>query len=220
MSAGKADLRCLIAAYNQIIQDDPENPHNFLARGKCYSKAGEKSRAIDDFSQAIMLAEKRNRRPMREEVPNYQVYFEAYYERALAYLHGAQKYPPHHEKALDDFDQVIAGREHVKRKLLIDAYLCQGEIRFNLGQIDLAIRKFTQALQSDTNSFLAYYQRGIAHQAKGEWAKASFDFRKAREINPKLFQAHDPFELSHASPRVTFPEARLGRTHADKKLIV
>jgi tetratricopeptide (TPR) repeat protein len=58
------------------------------------------------------------------------------------------------------------------------------------GDYDNAIRLYTKAVASGElsreNLSIAYYNRGLAWEKKGDLNKAKADHDKAKEINPKL----------------------------------
>ena len=58
----------------------------------------------------------------------------------------------------------------------------RGLAYLNKGELDKAIADCTAAIRLDPDDGETYHHRGLAHQARGDRAKADADFAKAREL--------------------------------------
>lgn len=72
-------------------------------------------------------------------------------------------------------DPVLTGKD----------YLARGIEFANIGDLDMAIRHYNEALRRDPNLVLAYVQRGDALASKGDPAKAIKDYAAAGKLDPK-----------------------------------
>ncbi len=68
-------------------------------------------------------------------------------------------------------------------------------------QLDEAISSFTQAIQLDPESAVAYKHRGVAYLRKGEAGKAAVDFEKAAELGENILKMREIPSPKSSEPR-------------------
>lgn len=84
------------------------------------------------------------------------------------------------DEALDDFDKALDRDDG-----LAEAYLNRGNTYFLMRQYDDAISDYEAALRYDLKKAdIAWYNIGLAHEAKRDDVKAKEAYRTALEINP------------------------------------
>ena len=122
-------------------------------RGLACKTGGDNDRAIQDYTQAIMLN------------PNYAV---AYDNRGLAY-----KSEGDYDRAIHDYTQAIMLNPGYAM-----AYGNRGAAYHAKGDYDRAILDYTQAITLDPGYAMAYGNRGAAYYAKGAYDRAIKTIRK------------------------------------------
>jgi tetratricopeptide (TPR) repeat protein len=138
---------------------NPDFYIGFIKLGSLYEQAG-KPLALDYYNSAISI-----------DLKN----VEAYYYKGM-YLQNKVKL----EEAYEVYDQIIS----------IDstysfAYYNQGFICLEyLGEFELGIEKFTNAIIYKAEYFDAFYNRGLCYENLGDLTKAEFDYREALKIKP------------------------------------
>lgn len=84
------------------------------------------------------------------------------------------------DEALDDFDKALDRDDG-----LAEAYLNRGNTYFLMRQYDDAISDYEAALRYDLKKAdVAWYNIGLAHEAKRDDVKAKEAYRTALEVNP------------------------------------
>jgi tetratricopeptide (TPR) repeat protein len=66
-----------------------------------------------------------------------------------------------------------------------ESYLDEGNVYFNVGQYGLAIERYGQALEMDSDLTAAYYNRANAHTRAGDFEKALADYDQALRLQPR-----------------------------------
>ncbi len=116
-------------------------------------------------------------------------------------------------KNLGKYDDAL---EEIKRSLEIkispEGYRLLGEIYFNKGIIDLAIKNFQESLLLDSSSAEAHFFLGFAYGEKGMHKDGREEIRKAIQINPALaqFEPNLPIELKEHKGHLEFLKEQLG----------
>ncbi len=116
-------------------------------------------------------------------------------------------------KNLGKYDDAL---EEIKKSLEIkispEGYRLLGEIYFNKGIIDLAIKNFQESLLLDSSSAEAHFFLGFAYGEKGMHKEGREEIKKAIQINPALaqFEPNLPIELKEHKGHLEFLKEQLG----------
>ncbi|MEO0128075.1 MAG: tetratricopeptide repeat protein [candidate division WOR-3 bacterium] len=106
--------------------------------------------------------------------------------------------------------------EEIKKSLEIkispEGYRLLGEIYFNKGIIDLAIKNFQEAIMLDPASAEAHFFLGFALGEKGMHKEGREEIKKAIQLNPALaqFEPNLPIELKEHKGYLDFLKEQLG----------
>lgn len=78
-----------------------------------------------------------------------------------------------------------------KNQKLAEKYFNSGLANSKIGEIELAIEDYTQAIELKPEYAEAYYNRGGAWLRLGEWEKARSDLEIARKLKMDVLVASD-----------------------------
>ncbi len=116
-------------------------------------------------------------------------------------------------KSLGKYDDAL---EEIKKSLEIkispEGYRVLGEIYFNKGAIDLAIKNFQESLLLDPDSAETHFFLGFALGEKGRHKEGREEVRRAIELNPSLaqFEPNLPIEIKEHKGHLDFLKEQLG----------
>uniref|UniRef100_A0A7C4TG58 Tetratricopeptide repeat protein n=1 Tax=candidate division WOR-3 bacterium TaxID=2052148 RepID=A0A7C4TG58_UNCW3 len=116
-------------------------------------------------------------------------------------------------KSLGKYDDAL---EEIKKSLEIkispEGYRVLGEIYFNKGAVDLAIKNFQESLLLEPNSPETHFFLGFAYGEKGKHKEGREEIRKAIELNPALaqFEPNLPIEIKEHRTHLDFLKEQLG----------
>ena len=144
---------------------NPKSASDFLAKGVVAREQGNKSQAIDAYTQAIS----RN--------PNYA---DAYYQRGNARYDQGDK-----QGALTDYTQAIKFNPEYA-----NAYYQRGVIRFNNGDKQGALGDFDQYISRSPDDIQGYYTRGVIRRALGDVQGTFADFDSVVRLDPNNAKAY------------------------------
>ncbi len=160
-----------ISDFSSIISNDPQYELMWLVfneRGATYADIGNFDLAMSDYNESVKLN------------PNEAIVF---INRGSAFL-GVGK----PDLVLSDFDRGIQiGLDSTDREfhwMGATAYNNRGVAHNALGDIDNAIRDYSEALSYNPNYFSALLNRGIAYDDLGKYDLAINDYNRAIEIRP------------------------------------
>lgn len=139
-----------------------------------------------------------------------------FYKRVLDYNPGS--YEAHFGlgttlKALGKYDDAL---EEIKKavgiKISPETYRILGEIYFNKGVVDLAIKNLQESLLLDSSSAEGHFLLGFALGEKGKMKESVEEIRKAIAINPALaqFEPNLPIEIKEHKMHWEFLKEQLG----------
>lgn len=170
----------------RMIESEPFDEHSTLELADTYRK-------LNRYSQAII-----------------------FYKKILDYNPGS--YEAHFGlgitlRALGKYDDSL---EEIKKSLEIkispEGYRALGEIYFNKGVIDLAIKSFQESMLLEPSSAEAHFLLGFALGEKGKLKESLEEVHKAIAINPALaqFEPNLPIELKDHKGHWDFLKEQLG----------
>lgn len=139
------------------IAGQPNNASLYFDRGELYRWKGDYRFAIDDYTEAVTL---------RPDFP------EAYHSLGISYATIGDTAP-----ALENYTKSIELRRNAW------AFLNRGELYLSLGEYDLAIADFSDAVKLQADFSQAYFARGLAYLRKKDNARAIADFEKVIDLN-------------------------------------
>jgi len=172
----KQDYAQALADFAKAIDLQPDYPY-YIWRARTYYKMGNYDLAMADFSKSI-------------EIQNNDFYssvWDTYLERANAYFLNKD-----YVLAIADYDFAISALD----KKIISPYTSPDKIdelkkkRENVVSIKkesdnkMVIAMSTEAIRLNPNDAVAYYNRGMAHNNKGDYNQAIADFSQAIRLNP------------------------------------
>lgn len=64
-----------------------------------------------------------------------------------------------------------------------DAHMKAASLAHATGDLDLALKEFTAAIEANPEGFEAHLTRGVVHQQRGDWQAAMDDYQRAQEID-------------------------------------
>jgi tetratricopeptide (TPR) repeat protein len=162
-----------IASLTDVIKNNPNDANALNLRGAAFGQAGDYDRAIADFNAALGIN------------PDFP---QAYANRAL--IHVRLKQLP---QATADYDRAISIDPNYA-----PAYVGRGNIYKLQKSYPQAIADFTRAIEIEAGP-IAYFNRGLSHQAMGQHGPAIDDFGNAlgfRPDSPDVFYAKGLSEMA------------------------
>jgi serine/threonine protein kinase/regulator of sirC expression with transglutaminase-like and TPR domain len=186
-----------VFGYNQLPQTRSKALYH---QGLSKSDQGDKSGAVEDFTQAIGIYSQNaeafyQRANIRFSTGDFNgaiadstqaiqinpYYGVAYTRRCAAYINKSE-----HQKAEEDCTQALGLNSNDT-----DAYLNRGAARLNLGKTQEAIEDLTQLIKLSPNDSKAYLNRGVAQDQLQNYQAAIEDFNQALRLNPKYADAYN-----------------------------
>jgi tetratricopeptide (TPR) repeat protein len=201
-----------IAAYDQVIELDPESAIAFFGRGIAFLKKGDYGRAIADFTRAIQLDPSASRF-LSDRAIAYAKQGEL--AKAMKDLEAALQLKPaspvyynnrahvfylmrDHARALEDCNRAI-----LLGPRLAEPYSTRGDVYHQMADHDLAIADFTAAIRLKPDLAEAYQHRALSYCEKGDyraaWADVGLCQKLGWPVDPNLLR-----KLSRASAPSSF----------------
>jgi tetratricopeptide (TPR) repeat protein len=202
--------------FDEAIKRAPKDPEAYFRRGLVHASASEYEKAVADFTKAIECRPDYERayyergvsRAATRQFDQAREDFDNVIRRdaknALAYLNRGRVFIESREteKALSDFNRAIELSDHEPA-----VYLGRGAAYLQLGkyedaQKDLeqaillnrefvpAYKKLAEVFSARRNEALAALNRGRAYFYSHEYPRATAEFERAAELQPKLAAAH------------------------------
>jgi tetratricopeptide (TPR) repeat protein len=166
------DPASALKAYNEALEQEPENPLALAGRGDVFRLQGDYTQAIAVYSEALRLE------PRSAHLFN---------NRGLAFHSKGD-----HEKALADFSAAL----RLDPRFAV-AYVNRGVVHFARNELDKAIEDYSEALRYDGKSALIFNNRGYAFLERGDHDKAIADFDQAVQLDAKFAAAFNNRGLAH-----------------------
>ena len=162
MMLGQLDMA--IKAYSDAIDHNPCNANAYNSRGVAYTEKGKFDKAIEDYNTTIQL---------RPDDANIN------YNKRIVYTNKG--------------DYVLAIQEVRKMKLdweFSRTYHNRAAAYSKKGEVELAIKDYTKAIELYPDEPNTYYDRGNTYYEKGDYDRAIEDYTKAIELNPVFVSAY------------------------------
>lgn len=185
---------------NKILEFDPNYSKAFFIKGICYKDAGDTTRAILNFREAldkdpesyhacIMLAQLHYGLKDKLAITYYNNALnlqpksvEAFYGLAMFYQETGEL-----NRALETYSTILSIDPNYK-----NAHFNIGYINFNfLKNYNEALKHFDNAVKADANYFQAVYMRGLCYETLGDVQRAKAEYTHALKINPGYQMALD-----------------------------
>ncbi len=185
---------------NKILEIDPNFSKAFIIKGMCYKDAGDTSRAILNFREAIdkdpenynaciMLAQLHFGLKDKLAITYYNnalnlkpKSLEAYYGLAMFYQETGEL-----NRALETYSTILAIDPKYK-----NAHYNIGFIHFQyLKNYNQALKHFDDAVKCDASYYQAVYMRGLCYETLGDIQRAKGEYTRALQINPGYQMALD-----------------------------
>jgi tetratricopeptide (TPR) repeat protein len=209
-----------LAAYEDAVQRDPENPLAYRYRGGAHALLERFREAERDYTRALELAPKfvdaRLARAATRmlggdvegalqdldetilqdpvNVPARSVRARLLVQRAETQLEGEET-----EAAADSFRLAVADfDEQVRLAPNPQTYTDRATILGRMGETDRAAEDFTAALDLDPTFAAAISGRGIVREIQGRYEDALEDYRRAAELEPSSATNHLNLGDAHA----------------------
>ena len=155
------DLDLAIADLTRAIGIRPDYPAIYLNRGTALARRGtngDLNRALTDLNRSVGLD---------------SVYAPAFANRAGIYLELGRP---------QDLEEALAIQPDLP---IIHLNLGDALVkRENDGDLPRAVEAYTQAVELDSNSPVAYFNRGLAYSALEQWEDSIADLKRAQELLP------------------------------------
>ncbi len=163
----EGNLDAAIACYLQVIEHDSNYPGIYLLLANAYEQGGHANEAIDNYKKAI------------QQNPNDAI---AYFNLGNIYGWNGKL-----DNALDYYDKAIAISPDAS------SYFERAVIHESLGNFDLAIADFSEAIKLEKNRGFelgegygeALFLRGSIYEKQGKWDLAYDDFSAVIQFDPK-----------------------------------
>ena len=159
------DIERSINSFQTAVENDPEMVDAWMILGELHEKKGSKD-AIKFYDNAINVA------PNKPEV----IHSKAFYLQNHGDIPGA----------LELYKQI-----NIKTPNYTDAYLNAGLIYIELDSLDLAFEQMNLLAGVEPQNPLAYYYRGLIHNAYGNYEAAAIDLQNSINISSDFTAAED-----------------------------
>lgn len=191
-----------ITDFGKVLKADADRADALYIRGLAFSKKGEQTRAIIDFTDAISRGLEERCLPDCYYNRGRCRYLKGAYDDAVGDLTAAIRLNPQHAKAyttrglvwqsIGDYRRAISDYDRAIRNdpQSVDAYHNRGNAWTDRGKFRKAIADFTQAIHLDLTSAVTYNGRGVAWRCKGRYAEALADYERTLELDPHSAQRH------------------------------
>lgn len=113
-------------------------------------------------------------------------YFDAYYNRGIAYLKSISSEYATNEYAINDFTRAIRLKPDDEK-----AYYERAKIYNDKGNYENAINDFNKIVEINPNNTDAYFNRGISYDGLKKFSEAIEDYSKVIELDPGDDQAYN-----------------------------
>jgi tetratricopeptide (TPR) repeat protein len=202
------DVEEITDCYNNLLKHDPENARIYYELGHLYTKLKDRLSAINAFKKALDLDPDN---PFYHNSIAYAYIQLKHYDEALNEYKKAIKLNPDskwtsivcqaqgaiYHQIKGNFEAAITSYETAAMldPENYDAYLSLGEIYHQMGELDLAIQNYCEAVKINSNDSKTYCCLGIALWEKDCIEEAIIAFEKSICIDPQNASAYNNLGL-------------------------
>jgi tetratricopeptide (TPR) repeat protein len=166
--------------------------------GRYYATLGQPQRAIDYYSQALVIAREISSRSGEAKICwnlGLQLLKLDRVAEAISVMEICVHYEQEvgHPDAAKDAARVAElkqGRDEERRQVRAAAFFARGLTFYEQGDYGQAVDQFSKAIQMDPNDAQAYYHRGLSYVAQNEYQEAVAEYTHALQLNPKYIRAY------------------------------
>jgi len=171
---------------SRIVEKEPDDEDNLLELADTYHKLNRYSQAINLYKKVLDINSSS---------------FEAHYGFGST-LKSLGKY----NDALEEIKKAL------EIKISPEGYLTLGEVYFNKGIVDLAIKNFQESLLLEPSSAEGHFLLGFALGEKGKIRESVEEIRKAIDLNPALaqFEPNLPIDIKNHKGHLELLKEQLG----------
>lgn len=182
---------------NEILRLSPQNNEAYFMLGMNFRAMGDVDRAINSFQTAVendpemidawlILGELHEKKGSKDAIKFYNNAVNVAPDKPEA-LHSKAFYLQNNEDipgALEIYKEII-----IKNPNYADAYLNSGILYMEIDSLDRAFEQMNLLAGVQPENPLAYYYRGMIHEAFGNYEAAIIDLQNSLNINPAFEQA-------------------------------
>jgi len=182
---------------NEILRLSPQNNEAYFMLGMNFRAMGDIDRAINSFQTAVendpemtdawlILGELHEKKGSKDAIKFYNNAVNVSPDKPEA-LHSKAFYLQNHNDipgALEIYKDII-----IKNPSYTDAYLNSGVLYMEIDSLDRAFELMNLLAGVQPQNPLAYYYRGVIHDAYGNYEAASIDLQNSLNISPEFKEA-------------------------------
>jgi len=185
---------------NKILEFDPDFSKAYFIKGMCYKDAGDTTRAIQNFREAL----DKDPESYHACIMLAQLYYGLKDKIAISYYNNALNLQPKSLEAYYGLAMFYQETNELNRALETYATILNIDPKyknahFNIGFIHFeylknyneALKHFDDAVKSDATYYQAVYMRGLCYETLGDIQRAKAEYTHALEINPGYKLAAD-----------------------------
>jgi tetratricopeptide (TPR) repeat protein len=191
-----------IFTVNEILRLSPQNNEAYFMLGMNFRALGDTDRAINSFQTAVendpemidawlILGDLHEKKGSKDAIKFYNNAVNVAPDRPET-LHSKAFYLQNHgniPEALEIYREII-----IKNPSYTDAYLNSGILYMKIDSLDRAFEQMNLLAGVQPQNPLAYYYRGIIHDAYGNYEAAAIDLQNSLNISPNFENAENMLE--------------------------
>lgn len=186
-----------IFTVNEILRISPQNNEAYFMLGMNFRAMGNIDRAINSFQTAVendpemtdawlILGDLHDKKGSKDAIKFYENAINVSPDKPEP-LHSKAFYLQNHNDipgALEIYKDII-----IKNPNYTDAYLNSGILYMEMDSLDRAFEQMNLLAGVQPQNPMAYYYRGLIHEAYGNYEAAALDFQNSLNISPNFEQA-------------------------------
>jgi protein O-mannosyl-transferase len=204
--AGQGNIQDAVLHYEAALKINPKDADTNYNYGNLLAAQGKMENAVKLYNASIKEKPK-----FAPAYNNLGIIFsrEGRQEKAIEQFREATRLNPDYAEAKDNLENAINQQAKAK-ELQSDKNNVDGNIAVNTlkgrmqmgmsllkkGDLDAAIKQFSEVLKHDPNNLNAHISIGLALGYKQNFEEAISHFRKAIEINPKIVEAYNSLAVA------------------------